>query len=148
MKLNIGCGHDKRKGYTNMDIALEVNPDIQWNIEEGLPMLSDSCVDEVLANNVLTQILHSDTFLKVMNELWRVIKKDGELFIRVPNAKDVCAFQDPMDNRRFTDQTFTYMESGHRRYDEYGKHYGFKPWRVRLLEDNGRQMRFLLNPVK
>lgn len=146
-KLNLGCGRNYLKGYTNLDISPDVGADVISDIEQGLPFRSNT-FDEVLCENVLTQIRLPDTFIEVMNELWRITKPDGSILIRVPNAKDICSWQDPMDCRRFTDQTFTYMEMGHRRYEQYGRHYGFCPFSVELLEDNGRQMIFKLWPKK
>lgn len=145
-RLNLGCGKDYREGYVNLDISKDVGADIVWDaVGSGLPFEDDS-FDEVLVNNMLTQINLFKDFVYVINELHRVCS--GKIYIRVPNADDTCAFQDPADARRFTDQTFTYMEHGHRRYEQYGKHYGFKPFTVELLENNGRQMSFVLCPVK
>lgn len=147
VKLNIGCGKDYLEGYTNLDISPHVGADIVCNIEDYMPFRKD-IFDEILCNNVLTQIFHPDSFVQVMNDLWKICKPNGEIFIRVPNAKHICAWQDPMDCRRFTDQSFTYMQYDHRRYNQYGIHYGFRPFKVVLLEDNGVQMRFKLCPIK
>lgn len=133
------------EGYINLDISPDVGADVVCDIQDGLPFEDDSFT-EVRANNVLTQILDRKTFVFVMNELWRVCK--GDVYVRVPNAEDICAWQDPMDCRRFTDQSFTYMEKGHRRYKRYGKHYGFKPFKVDIFDNNGRQMNVKLSPVK
>lgn len=146
-KLNIGCGRNILAGYTNLDISPDVGADVVSDIEECVPF-RDNTFDEILCENVLTQILHPESFKRVMNELWRILKPEGELLIRVPNAEHICSMQDPMDCRRFTDQTFTYMEYGHRRYEQYGVHYGFKPFNVYPLEDNGIQMKFKLCPKK
>jgi hypothetical protein len=146
-KLNLGCGKDYREGYINLDISADVGADIVEDITRCNPF-RENTFDEVIVNNVLTQILDPKDFVMVMNTLWYITKGSGCIFIRVPNAKHVCAFQDPMDCRRFTDQTFTYMEFGHRRYEQYGKHYGFKPFQVELLSNNKRQMEFKLCPKK
>lgn len=146
-KLNLGCGRDKREGYINLDISPDVKPDVVCDIQSCIPFRDDT-FDEVLANNVLTQILESKVYLSVINDLWRITKPTGEIIIRVPLATDACAFQDPMDCRRFTDQSFTYMEYGHRRYEQYGKHYGFKPFKVDWVDNNGHQMTVKICPVK
>lgn len=146
-KLNLGCGRDYREGYTNLDVSSDVGADVVHNLRDCLPF-DDNYYDEVLANNVLCQIQNTNIFIHIIKELHRVTKHTGFIQIRVPNAKDICAWQDPLDVRRFTDQSFTYMEYGHRRYEQYGKHYGFPPFTVELLEDNGQQLTFKLCPVK
>lgn len=145
MKLNLGCGRDYREGYVNADISQDVGADAVFDMRNGIPF-ADNYFEESVVNNSLTQILEGETFVRVMNELHRVTT--GDIYIRVPNAKDICAYQDPLDCRRFTTESFTYMQEGHRRYEQYGKHYGFKPFSVSLLEDNGRQMIFVLRPIK
>lgn len=144
-KLNLGCGRDYREGYINADMSPDVGADKVFDVTYGIPY-ADNHFKEVVANNVLTQIADSKDFLRVMNELWRVT--DGEIHVRVPYALHECAWQDQMDSRRFTPESFTYMEYGHRRYEQYGKHYGFKPFIIELLENNGIQMKFKLCPKK
>lgn len=146
-KLNLGCGRDHRKGYVNADSSYIVCPDEIFDMTKGIPF-PDRHFDEVLCNNSLTQIADFEDFVRVMNEIWRVIKPTGEINIRVPYAMHECAWQDPADSRRFTPESFTYMEYGHRRYEQYGKTYGFKPFKVELLDNNGRQMTFKLCPIK
>jgi hypothetical protein len=146
VRLNIGCGNDYREDYLNVDYSPHVKTDEVFSIER-IPY-PDNTFLEVVVQNVLCQIRDSKNFRDAMNELHRVTPMIGSIYIRVPNAKDICAFQDPMDCRYFTDQTFTYMQDGHRRYEQYGRHYGFKPFGVELLEDNGRQLLFKLWPIK
>lgn len=147
LKLNLGCGNDYREGYVNADISRDVKADIYFDIEDGIPSDRDGSYDEVICLDVLEQITTAKKFVFVMNELWRITKLGGSVHIRVPNAKDICAFQDPMDSRHFTEDTFTYMQYEHQRYERYGKHYGFKPWFVGIVE-NGQQIRLILNPAK
>lgn len=149
-KLNVGCGRDYLEGYVNLDISDKVGADIVCDIEQGFPFSEDE-FNEVKCHNVLTQIKDQKSFVRVMNELWMITKPNtagGKIIIRVPNAENICAWQDPMDSRRFTKETFSYMQFDHRRYFQYGKHYGFLPFRVILMEDNGKQMIFHLYPIK
>lgn len=152
MKLNLGCGRDKKEGYIGLDISTEVGADIVCNIECGIP-LRDNEVDEILAYNVLEQVSTPHSFVFVMNELWRILKDTGEIIVRVPNANNICAWQDPMDCRRFTEESFTYMQHNHLRWRQYGNHYGFKPWKVERIQNDGIQVSpyiliFKLTPFK
>lgn len=147
IKLNLGCGNDYKEDYENADISRDVKADLYFDVTKGIPR-PDNTYNEVLANNVLTQIEKNIDFVCVINELWRVTKPKGYILIRVPLATHPCAFQDSMDCRRFTDQSFTYMDIRHRRYEQYGKHYGYKPFKTELIENNGIQMIFKLIPKK
>ncbi len=144
-RLNIGCGNDKLPQYVNADASPLCNPQVVCILGERLPF-KDNEFDEVRAYNVLCQVQMTTAFIYAMNELHRITR--GYIDVRVPDASDICAFQDPCDSRRFTDQSFTYMEHNHRRYIQYGRHYGFPPFKVELLENNGKQMLFKLTPVK
>lgn len=147
-KMNLGCGRDIRKGYLNVDISDAVGAQKVMDIQKTPWDFADDQFDHIIVYNVLTQIASPQKFVEVMNELWRVTKDTGIIEIRVPNALHICAWQDPMDCRRFTDQSFTYMQHGHRRFEQYGRHYGFRPFRVDMVEDNKVQMVFLLMPFK
>lgn len=144
-KLNIGCGNDKMEGAVNADISVLCNPDVVCILGEKLPFEGNE-FEEVFAYNVLTQIQTNEAFVLAMQELHRICA--GVIHVRVPLATHECAYQDPLDVRRYTDQSFTYMEKAHRRYEQYGKHYGFPPFHVELVENNGRQMLFDLRPIK
>ncbi len=53
MKLNIGCGNDKKKGYVNVDFSPDVKPDKVWNLEKVPIPFKENSVDEILAHHVL-----------------------------------------------------------------------------------------------
>ncbi len=151
-KLNLGCGNDIKReedvDWVNLDISPDVGADVVADFVQTPWPADDDSFDEVLANNSLTQVLTSREYIDVINEIWRITKPDGVIKIRVPYALHPCAFQDPIDCRRFTEESFTYMDINHRRYEEYGKHYGFPPFYVKLIDNNGVQMKFELRPVK
>ena len=80
MKLNLGCGEHKIKGYINCDILEEVKPDIRLDLTKKLPF-ADNSIDEIYMNHVLEHILNYGFLL---NEIWRVCKKNSKITIRVP----------------------------------------------------------------
>lgn len=149
ININVGSGKDKREGYVNLDSSGEANPDVVCDIESGALPFKDGEAKEIIAYNVLEQVSSPRKFVGVMNELWRVCNVLGRLMIRVPNAENKYAFQDPMDVMRFTDESFTYMQKGNPRYEEYGRVYGFKPWKVERVHcRNENLMEFMLQPIK
>lgn len=148
IRVNIGCGLLKQPGYVNLDIDPGVKPDVVCDIEEGIPF-KDSSVKEIICHDVFQQISTPKKLIFVLNEFWRILEKDGVVIIRVPNAAHMAAFQDPMDIRHFTEETFTYFQSTHHHYRNFGKSYGFKPWKV-FRDDipNIALLQFHLVPVK
>lgn len=147
-KLNIGAGIKKMEGFINIDISPDAKPDLLLDIEDGLPF-EDNSTKETYAYNVLEQISSPKKLIFVLNELWRITSKDGFVMVRVPNANFITAWQDPMDCRRFTEETFTYFQGTNTRYHEYGKLYGFKPWTV-VKNDcpNAQLLLYCLRPIK
>lgn len=126
--LVIGCGKKKDPGSWNIDILPDIGADQVVDIELGLPF-DDGSFSLVTADYVLCQV-HNIVY--VMNEIWRVLEKDGILKLRVPNAQFPRAFTDPMDFRYFTPETFDYFNVSHYRYTAF--QYGFKPWNVLTIQ--------------
>ncbi len=93
VKLNLGCGSEKRPGFINIDIDDNFNPDITTDIETGLPFGSNS-VDAVIALDFLEYISIGKTIF-VINEIWRVLKPGGTFEHITPSTDGRGAFQDP-----------------------------------------------------
>lgn len=102
MKLNLGCGGDKRKGYINCDLNKSVNPDKIVDLEKKLPF-KDNSVEEIIANHVLE---HINNFTKLMHEFSRICKNGAIIKIKVPFYSSQGAFQHPEHKRFFTPFTF------------------------------------------
>jgi ubiquinone/menaquinone biosynthesis C-methylase UbiE len=132
MKINIGCGNSKMDGFKNIDVSPIVNPDECYDIQNGIQEKDDS-VDEIFAGCVLEQV---DDLGFVMNECWRVLKTDGVLRGYVPSTDSKVLFQDPMDKRFFQESTFNYFVEEHNYWKEFGKQYGYKPWKSVETEIN------------
>jgi hypothetical protein len=62
----------------------------------------------------------------VMDELWRIIRKDGQLMISVPYANSFGAMQDPTHYTCPNEATFTYFDPDHGLYKVYEP----KPWKL------------------
>jgi len=145
MKLNLGCGEQYWEGYKNIDISNAVPADQYYDINHGIKEKNNS-VDEIHAGCVLEQV---DDFVFVLNECWRVLKKNGTLKGYVPSTASNVLFVDPMDKRFFTEESFQYFNVDSALWKQFGKTYGFKPWQILLVktEPNGI-IHFELMPTK
>jgi predicted SAM-dependent methyltransferase len=99
-RLNLGCGPDIQEGFVNYDI--KPISDVCGNCEEGLPF-KDETFDEILASHILEHI-HDLRGLK--QELWRIMKPNGELAIIVPDYLSPDAWGDDTHCRAFSNQSF------------------------------------------
>ena len=85
MKLNLGCGKDKIKGYINVDFIKENEPDVLLDLNNinNYPWKKDS-VEEVIMQDIFEH-LEIKNRLKVLNKLIELCKKDCIIKIRVPH---------------------------------------------------------------
>lgn len=86
-KLNIGCGFVHKKGYVNLDIQSKCSPDIVCDIDKGLPF-NDNFFEEIVMDHVLE---HVKNVFFVLDEIKRVLKKDGVFKCRVPHFSCLSA---------------------------------------------------------
>jgi len=86
LKLNLGCGGDKREGWVNIDINPKFNPDRVMDVRKlDYP---DNSVDEILALDILEHFSYNET-LSILKEWVRVLKPSGIIAIRVPSLKRI-----------------------------------------------------------
>jgi len=105
VQLDIGCGTNKRVGFIGLDILPLPGVDIVANIEDGLP-IKTNVVDHIYISHVLE---HISKLNDIMDELWRICKKDAIVEIYVPYYKSAGAFQDPTHKRFFSWLSFDYF---------------------------------------
>lgn len=81
--LNFGCGDTYMPKAVNIDRIKLPNVDSTFDFEKFPYPFADSSVDEIHLYFVLE---HLTNHLRVMEELYRILKKGGKLFIRVPHG--------------------------------------------------------------
>ena len=107
MKLNLGCGSDKRPGYVNADVSPECNPDKVVDLESFPWPFDDSCANEIVLSHVLEHLgAIPSVFLGVMKELYRVCKHQALLHIIVPHPRHDEFLYDPTHVRAILPETF------------------------------------------
>lgn len=109
-KLNLGCGKVILDDYVNLDIVNLPGVDIVHDLNIYPLPFDDDTFDEIYCDNVLE---HLDTKNKVLEELWRIGKKDSKIIIKVPIFPSHLAFTDPTHKQFFTYYTFDYFEGKH-----------------------------------
>lgn len=84
MKLNLGCGGDKKQGYVNIDIRKEVKPDMVLDLEKTPYPFDDNSIDEILAKDVIEHFSFRNVE-RVVKEWHRILKPGGKLVIQTPD---------------------------------------------------------------
>jgi hypothetical protein len=105
VKLNLGCGQNRKEGYVNADREPAANPDVVMDMEEfPWPFDTDS-VDEVVANHVLEHVgATPSVFIGVMQELYRICRAGAAIHIAVPHPRHDNFISDPTHVRPVTPQ--------------------------------------------
>lgn len=129
MKLNIGCGTEKREGFINIDINPDVYPDKIVNIEKGLPFKNRS-IDYILCLQILEHVRNLDF---VMSEIHRVSNLHTKIIIEVPYYNSKIAFTHPDHKRFFTEHTFQHYRDLFKVIKVKKQRGKFIPWHVHGL---------------
>ena len=80
MKLDIGCGKNKREGYVGIDVAKDSDADI---IASALSIpIKDAVVDEINCSHLMEH-LYPEEAQKFFDEIFRVLKEGGEASLKV-----------------------------------------------------------------
>lgn len=87
MKLLLGCGAKKMKGWVGVDINEKLNPHVVDNVVY-LKKFSDSYADELKSQFVFEHLCYADA-LEALRNWFRVLKPGGVVSIELPNL-DEC----------------------------------------------------------
>lgn len=143
IRLDIGCGANKQgPDWVGMDIQALPGVDIVHNFNVKPWPLPDESVISALASHVLEHIPKVALFedgttrwplIEFMDEMWRVMKPDGQFLISVPHGASPGFMQDPTHASQINEWTFHYFDP----LAADGVLYAFyrpKPWKIRVDE--------------
>lgn len=125
LKLDLGCGNTPRDGFEGVDIAgdkAKHKVDLfkfPWPFE-------DNSVEEINLSHFMEHIpareveprdvtarqadfVGQDMLFAFFDEMWRILKHEGWVFVTVPCARNNRAFQDPTHRRFIVEDTFAYF---------------------------------------
>ena len=122
MKLNLGCGQNKREGFVNIDKYATFEPDLVWDLEKTPYPFGAGSVTEIAATHVLEHLgQHTDTFLAIIKELYRVLAPGGKIDIKAPHPHSDGYWGDPTHVRPVTPQIMSLFSNKNcRRFAELG----------------------------
>lgn len=145
-KLNLGCGYDYREGWVNADLNGQAKIDVSVDLNK-LPLpFADNSFDYVFSAHTIEHV-EEDMALPLMIELWRVLKPNGILELRMPHFSHYSALTGFAHKRAFSINSFhIFFEEGPFLNVSNGPQFTRPPYRKirgRLKHqrvDNGKRM--------
>jgi SAM-dependent methyltransferase len=161
MNLDVGSSDHPQKGFLGMDRRELPGVSFVWDVEspaeppswavhfgaKAMPWpFPDGCVDKMLMSHLFEHIAPSAT-LAVMDEVWRVMKFDGQLLMVLPHGDSYGYRQDPTHQNMCVEATFAYWDPAHA--SGLWNVYKPKPWKIARLHSNPlHNIEVILEPRK
>ena len=110
IRLDIGCGKNKREGFIGVDRIKFDTVDVVCNVgTEKLPY-GDSTVDEIHCSHFLEHLTQEER-VHFLNEAWRVMRKDAKMSVITPHWASNRAYGDPTHKWPAVSEMFFYYIS-------------------------------------
>jgi len=106
IKIDLGCGKNKREGFFGVDIKEYPGVDLVCDCNNAIPLPSN-WADEIHANDFLEH-LNNDKRIHIMLEVWRILKPNGIFYSYTPSTDGRGAFQDPTHYSFWNENSFNY----------------------------------------
>lgn len=107
--LDLGCGPNKYPGAIGADMNPNTAADVLCHIDRGALPFRDNSFDEVRAVHLIE---HVEDVVQTMEELHRITKPGGTVFLVTPHYTDASSFTDPTHRRHLTTLSFLYFYPG------------------------------------
>jgi hypothetical protein len=93
LKLDLGCGPNKKEGFFGVDIISFPNVDLVFDLKQPWPW-EDNSVEEVHTSHFIEH-LDANERIHFVNELYRVLKMEGKATMIAPHWASCRAYGDP-----------------------------------------------------
>lgn len=100
LKVNLGCGYNKKDGFINIDSDINCSPDYIVDLEKDILPFENDSVGYIEAYHILEHI--GDGFLHLMQEIYRVCNDGAIIDIIVPHYLHITFAADPTHKRPIT----------------------------------------------
>ena len=141
IQLDIGCGNNKQgPDWVGIDIQPLDGVDIVWDFNiHPWPLPDESCIRASCSHVIehIPPVMVSQErgtwfpFIEFMDEVWRLLKPDGQFAISTPYATSKGMFQDPTHVNWCNEDTWLYFDPLEAKTN--GVLYPFyrpKPWKI------------------
>lgn len=160
--LDLGSSDHPQKGFLGMDRRDVPNVSFVWDLEsvaeppfwaqqqfgaKAMPWpFPDSCVDKLLASHLLEHITPAAS-IAVFNEMWRILKFNGQALIVVPHGNSFGYIQDPTHCSPYNEATAAYFDPAHESH--LWTVYKPLPWKIaRMHSSPQHNIEMILEPRK
>ena len=125
MRLNLGGGELVHPDFINIDKRPLPSVNILHDLEVfPWPVPDASC--EILRVDHLLEHIKPWLTIIFFNEMWRVLKVNGQIILSMPYAGSPEYWQDPTHCNGFTEKTFEYFDLRETLYKVYSP----RPWHI------------------
>ena len=105
IRVDIGCGQNKKEGFIGVDIADIEGVDIVHDLNIYPYPIKDNSVSEIFISHYIE---HTHDIMKFMHELHRILKVGGRVDIIAPYYNSVRCWQDPTHRWAISEASFYY----------------------------------------
>ena len=129
MRLDIGCGPNKRSGFTGIDRVASPGVDIVHNLTVFPWPIERDSAEEIVLFDVLE---HLPDTVGTMNEIWRISRSGCRVEILYPYWRSFGAYSDPTHVRFFNEYMIDYFlrPGTTRRNENRYAYYTDKYWKL------------------
>lgn len=107
--LDVGCGPSKFPGSIGVDMNPRTAADVLCHLDRGRLPFADNSFDEIRAVHFIE---HVEDPIATMEELHRVARPGGTIFIVTPHYSDLSSYTDPTHRRHLSTESFHYFYDG------------------------------------
>lgn len=122
IRLHLGAGVEKMKGYLNVDLIKTSATDLLWDLNKFPYPFRQNTVHEIYIKSTLEHLNEPQDVLK---EFWRICKPKAKIQIWVPHFESLGAFVDITHKHFFSYFSFDHFaeqrSKGFEKYDYYTK---------------------------
>jgi len=108
--LDLGCGRNKVTGALGLDRFPIEGVDVVHDLEQFPYPFETNRFDEIYARHVIE---HVESVGRFLDELYRIAKPGGRLYINTPHYSYSNSWRDPTHRWHFSAYSFEYFEVGH-----------------------------------